>query len=311
MKPSTAGETVTIGFAGDVMIGRLVNDHLSKVPSKYIWGDMLPFLKGCDLNLINLETALTKNDIPVPKVFNFRADPKYVQTLTEASIDVVTLANNHVLDYGEKGLLETLETLDRAHIKHVGAGKTLSEAKKPAIFTRKGISIGILGFTDNEPSWIATDKRPGINYITITPLDLPIVLKEVEELKKHVDIVIVSLHWGPNMVESPPFEFIQFAHHLIDSGVDIIHGHSAHIFQRVEYYKKGLILYDTGDFIDDYYVDPTLRNDRSFYFMVDVNREGFLALRLIPTCISNFQVNQAQGADKEESVLRMELLSKQ
>lgn len=117
----THQEQISIGMVGDVMIGRLVNDCLNEVPFAYLWGDLLPLFKSCDLNLINLEAALTRSQDAVPKVFNFKADPEKVLTLIEASVHVVNLANNHVLDYSEKGLLETLETLDRAHILHVGA----------------------------------------------------------------------------------------------------------------------------------------------------------------------------------------------
>src|SRR5687768_10746163 len=106
-------QSITIGLTGDVMIGRLVNDHLANASPHYIWGDLLPILRSTDFNLINLETTLTKSKKIVPKVFNFKSDPKNVQTLKEARIDMVNLANNHVLDYGEEGLLETLSTLDK------------------------------------------------------------------------------------------------------------------------------------------------------------------------------------------------------
>src|SRR5262245_12899100 len=103
--------SITIGLAGDVMIGRLVNEALEHLPPRYIWGDMIPTLQATDLNLINLEAALTHENRPVPKVFNFKADPQKVRVLTEGKIDLVNLANNHILDYGEAGLLETLATL--------------------------------------------------------------------------------------------------------------------------------------------------------------------------------------------------------
>jgi poly-gamma-glutamate synthesis protein (capsule biosynthesis protein) len=113
------------------------------------------------------------------------------------------------------------------------------------------------------------------------------------------------------MVERPEKKFIEFAHALIDRGVDIVHGHSAHIFQGVEIYKKKLILYDTGDFIDDYYVDPVLRNDRSFLFIVQCAKQKICNLRLIPVIIDNFQVNRAKDADALPAMKRMEMLSKE
>lgn len=300
---------ITIGFGGDVMIGRLVNDHLGKVSPAYIWGDVLSLLQKNDLNVINLEAALTNSTKVVPKVFNFKAKPQYVQSLVEGHIGAVNLANNHVLDYSEEGLYETLESLKKIEIPYVGAGKDEKEAKKPIILTVKDIRIGILGCTDNEPTWEATASTPGTRYIEVG--DITAIKPDIEALKGQVDILILSMHWGPNMKERPSRIFINFAHDLIDAGVDIVHGHSAHIFQGVEVYKDKLIMYDTGDFVDDYYVDPVLRNDRSFLFLVEVNKKGLSSIRLIPVLISNFQVNLATGKNLSETVDRMQALSKE
>lgn len=302
-------DRITIGFAGDVMIGRLVNDHLRHALATHLWGNTLPLLRSTDLNLINLEAALTKSEQIVPKVFNFKADPKHVQVLKEASIHVVNLANNHVLDYGVEGLLETLETLDQAQIQHVGAGKTSSEASKPIILSRKGICIGMIGCTDNEPTWKADQNKPGTFYIEIG--DIETIKKAIIPLRQRVDLLILSMHWGPNMRERPSEDFIKFAHQLIDVGVDIFHGHSAHIFQGIEIYKNKIIFYDTGDFVDDYYVDPLLRNDRSFFFVVETDGQKLCSLRLVPTLISHFQVNLSHGKDAMETLQRMQELSKE
>lgn len=302
-------ETIVIGFAGDVMIGRLVNHTLDVVDAKEIWGDLLPILNQSDMNLVNLEVALTKSSHKVPKVFNFKADPAKVQTLIEASIDVVNLANNHVLDYSQEGLLDTLAILDRAGIKHVGAGKNIEEASAPAILTIKGIKIGVLGCTDNEPTWLATQTKPGVRYLEIERIQP--LKEEIQRLRSKVDLLILSIHWGPNMKEKPSPQFIQFAHEAVDHGVDIIHGHSAHIFQGVEIYKGKLILYDTGDFVDDYAVDPILRNDNSFLFLVEANQRGIKSLKLIPVVIHDFQVNQAKGKHAQEIMQRMRRLSKE
>jgi len=300
-------ELVTIGLAGDVMIGRLVNTFLDTAPMEAIWGDVLPELLSTDLNLINLEAALTTSERMVPKVFNFKADPQKVEVLTKARIDVVNLANNHVLDYSQEGLIETLKTLDQAKIDHVGAGVNRAEARKPVILNRKGITIGIVGYTDNEPSWKARSNHPGVHYIEVG--DLSTVLEDIKPLRDQVDVLIVSIHWGPNMREYPSSSFVEFAHALIDNGVDILHGHSAHIFQGYETYKKGLILYDTGDFVDDYYVDPYLRNDRSFLFKVQVSKEGYQNLDLIPVRIKGFCVHLAKGKEREEIFNRMDYLA--
>lgn len=292
---------------GDVMIGRLVNEALTDLPPQYLWGNMLPLLKQNDFNLINLEAALTTHTHAVPKVFNFKADPSKVKSLIEGHITVANLANNHILDFDVPGLQETLQTLDRAHIKHVGAGQTLAEAKKPMILEKEGVKIAILGCTDNEPSWDANDQKPGVFYVEVGKGAA--LKKEIAHLKSQVDVVILSMHWGPNMRDRPTPEFIAFAHEMVDAGAHIFHGHSAHVFQGVEIYNGGLILYDTGDFVDDYAVDLKLRNDRSFLFVVEIDKRGFQTLTLYPTFISNCQVNLAPEKEAKDAMKKMIQLS--
>jgi len=298
-----------IGIAGDVMLGRLVNEKISMTNYTYPWGNVLALLRKTDINIINLETTLTTSTKKVPKVFNYKADPDKVQSLIEAKIDVCNLANNHILDFSEEGLIETILTLDKAGIKHVGAGINKTGALKPVMIKRKNITVGIIGFTDNEPGWEAKDNKSGTNYVKVG--DIGKVKKEIEKLRDKVDVLVLTIHWGPNMRKRPTKEFQDFAHKVIDAGVDIYHGHSAHIFQGVEIYKKKLILYDTGDFVDDYYVDPFLRNDQSFLYLIEVDKDGLKKVELVPVLISRMQVNKAAGRNYREIVLRIKSLSEQ
>lgn len=300
-------KTVMLGFAGDVMLGRLVNEKIKQTGFAYPWGSVAPLLHANDLNLINLETTLSSPGTPIPKVFNFRSDPQNVQTLIEGNINVVNLANNHSLDFGPKGLLETLDTLKRANIGSVGAGRNLTEAQQPFIIKKKGIKIGFIGFTDNEPTWLAGAEKPGTNYIRVG--DIQAIKEQISRVRSRVDLLIASIHWGPNMREKPTDEFVSFAHTLIDAGIDIIHGHSAHVFQGIEVYQDKLIMYDTGDFVDDYKVDPKLRNDLSFLFQIEVDRSGLKALQLIPVKIDNMQVNLAADEEYSWALERMKKLS--
>jgi poly-gamma-glutamate synthesis protein (capsule biosynthesis protein) len=207
-------------------------------------------------------------------------------------------------------LVETIQTLNASGIRFVGAGKNDSEASKPAIFFKNNISIGVLGYTDNEPGWKAGGSKSGVNYINISKKsDRNHVLLSIDGLCKETDIVIVSIHWGPNMKEFPCQLFIDFGHEMIEHGADIIHGHSAHNFQGVEAYNRKLIFYDTGDFVDDYVVDPDLKNDHSFFYRVEVSKEGLLKAELIPVLISNYQVNLATEGDYKWSLQRMQYLS--
>jgi poly-gamma-glutamate capsule biosynthesis protein CapA/YwtB (metallophosphatase superfamily) len=298
---------ITIGFAGDTMLGRLVSPAIEQKGPASSWGNLLPLLQSNDFNVINLETTFTTSSKPVPKVFNFKSNPKNVSALTKADIGIVNIANNHILDFGDDGLLQTLATLDAAHIKHVGAGINIQQAKEPVIIKKNGISVGILGYTDNEPTWLADNTKPGTNYIKVG--DIESVTKDIQKVRNLVDVLIISIHWGPNMLQRPTQEFRTFAHQLIDAGVDIIHGHSSHIFQGIEVYKHKLIMYDTGDFVDDYAVDPLLRNDQSLFFQVVITKNGPIKVLLIPTIINNMQVNKAKGKNYKEIMERIKKLS--
>lgn len=301
------GGRVLIGLMGDVMVGRLVDEAIPSVGYANPWGNLLDVLRSTDLNVVNLETTLTTAVDAADKVFVFRASPDRVQVLSEARINVCNLANNHILDFGGPGLVETIGVLDSVGIRHVGAGRTAEEAAAPAIVERRGVTIGVLGYTDNEPDWAASNGRPGTRVIRVD--DPTRVQQDVRALRERVDLVIVTLHWGPNMRLRPTPEFQRLAHAVIDAGADIIHGHSAHVFQGIEWRGRGLILYGTGDFVDDYAVDPQLRNDLSFLYLVQADRSGVLALEMIPVRIANLMVNRAEGDDYRLAVDRITALS--
>lgn len=300
---------VSIGFAGDAMLGRMVNETLKTKSSEYIWGNIRDILLNNDFNIVNLETTLTNSEEIVPKVFNFKSDPNNIQVLKNANISVVNVANNHIKDFNIKGMLETLFTLNNAGIEYVGAGRTVGQARNPVILEKNGIKIGVLGATDNEPTWAASDNFPGVNYFSVN--NLQNLLQNISELKKQVDIVIISLHWGPNMRQKPTDDFIAAAHAMVDSGADIIHGHSAHVFQGIELYKNSIIMYDTGDLVDDYAVDLELRNDLSFLFILNISKNGVCKVELTPIKISMTQVNLAPKDDAKWSLNRIKQLSQE
>ena len=310
---------ITLAMAGDVMLGRGVADALNyHMRPEEPWGDVMPLLDAADLRIINLECAITDNERPwtrTPKVFHFRTQPSAIETLRAARIDACSLANNHTLDFEERGLLDTLKHLDAAGIRYAGAGRNREEAADPAVLAvpaDHARRVGLLAFTDNEPPFAAGTDRPGTNYL---PVSLkPDVLRRVERAvstvrQMGVDTVVFSNHWGPNMVQRPKGIFRRFARAVIDRGADIYYGHSAHVFQGVEIYRGKPILYDTGDFIDDYTVDPELRNDWSFLFRVSVEEGGFERLDLTPVKLSYARVDLATGGERETILNRMERLS--
>jgi poly-gamma-glutamate capsule biosynthesis protein CapA/YwtB (metallophosphatase superfamily) len=309
---------ITLALVGDVMLGRRVNEALRTLRPEQPWGDVLPLLVSADLRIVNLECALTDHERPwtrTPKVFHFRADPSAIEVLRAARVDCCSLANNHTLDFEERGLLDTLEHLKAAGIRYAGAGLDREEAARPALLTAwsdRPNRVAMLAFTDNEPPFAAGSDRPGTNYLPVSLA--PEVLHRVEATVTAVreagaETVVFSNHWGPNMVQRPSVLFRQFAHAVIDRGADIYYGHSAHIFQGVEIYRSKPILYDTGDFIDDYVVDPRLRNDRSFLFKISLEGGEFRRLELSPVTLPYARVQLAKGSEQEAILDLMERLS--
>src|ERR671917_1770452 len=303
---------ITLTLIGDVMLGRGVNETLHAAHPEEPWGDVLPLLHSADLRIVNLECAITGHKEPwrrTHKVFHFRADPLAIEVLRAARIDACSLANNHTLDFEEQGLLDTLAHLEAAGIGYAGAGRDLEEAARPVLLEG---GVALAAFTDNEPPFAAAPGKPGTNYL---PVSLePEVLRRVEEAieaarEAGANTVVFSNHWGPNMVERPREIFRRFARAVVDRGADVYYGHSAHVFQGVEIYRGKPILYDTGDFMDDYAVDPNLRNDRSFLFRVSVEGGDLRRLELFPVSLPYARVELAGGAEREAILDRMVSLS--
>jgi len=307
-----------LGFTGDVMLGRLVNEHQQIRPTTAVWGNVLDRLRALDGLFINLECCLSTRGRPWDRTyrpFHFRADPNWaVPALAEAGVDFAALANNHLMDFEAVALLDTIDHLDEAGIAHAGAGRNLEAAIEPTLVDIGDLCIGLLSFTDNTPEYAADEESPGVAYTDIDPDDESV--KEVFRstidriLTWEPDLVVASLHWGPNMVERPPEAFQRFAHWLVEQGVDLLHGHSAHIFQGVEVHDGAVILYDCGDFVDDYAVDDRLRNDRSFLFELSVSADRVVqTLTLRPTEIYDYAVHEADPEVAAWSRERMRELS--
>lgn len=297
-------------FVGDVMLGRLLNQVLTRKPPAYPWGDTLPLFQRADTRICNLECALTDQGSPwtaTPKVFHFRSNSSNVAVLTTARITAISLANNHTLDFGYDGLLETLATLRAADILAAGAGMNKTEASTAALWEVQGRKLGLLALTDNQPEWAATEDQAGVWYVPISLQDERAIefFASVKKIRAQVDLLIVSAHWGPNWGRVPPAKHVSFAHALIDEGADIVFGHSGHIVRGIEWYRERPILYCAGDFIDDYAVDPVERNDLSFVFLVECDAQGFHCLRLYPTIIQDFQACRADASACEQLVTRM------
>lgn len=297
-------------MTGDVMLGRLVNSVLDNNGFTYIWGDTIDIIRDTDLSLINLECVISSKGTEWTKtfkLFHFRASPDAIKVLETTSIDYVALANNHTLDYGEEALLEMLELLDNSGIQHSGAGMDLKEATAPAILKVDCKKVAVVALTDNQPEWEASPTCPGLNYI---PLQLESYYSDrlescIHHARKTADIVIASCHVGPHFRESPSSEYVNFSHRLIDLGVDVYWGHSNHMPQGIEIYRGKPILYDCGDFIDDYAIDQYYRNDLSFLYLLDIEETTPKSIELVPVRIHDFQASVASLSDAELGIKRM------
>lgn len=308
---------LTLALIGDVMLGRGVDVARRHLRPQEMWGDVLPQLLQANLRIANLECALTRHAQPWTasrKTFHFRADPGAVRFLQAARIDACALANNHVLDFEARGLRDTLRTLDAAGIRHAGAGLDMAEAAAPALLEVHGASpcqVALLACTDNQPDFAAAGHRPGTNYLEVS-LDAGTLARVADAIARAraagAGWVVFSNHWGANFVERPAPDFRRFARRVIELGADVYYGHSAHICQGIEIHQGKPILYDTGDFIDDYAVDPVLRNDHSCLFKLMFDSGRLRRIELIPVVLDMAQVALARGAEFAAIAARMESL---
>jgi poly-gamma-glutamate capsule biosynthesis protein CapA/YwtB (metallophosphatase superfamily) len=278
----------------------------------YIWGDALEVFQRekPHAKIINLETAITRSDTHwQSKVVHYKMNPDNIACLTAAGIDCCALANNHTLDWGTSGLLETLDTLDKMGIKHAGAGRNLREARAPAILEiedGKRVIVFSLGSTSSgiPAEWSAQTDRAGLLIIESLRHDpVKLLANEVGAFKRKGDIVIASIHWGSNWGYQIPSTEIELARRFVDeAAVDVVHGHSSHHVKAMEVYKERLIIYGCGDFLNDYegiggY--EFFRGDLGLMYFAELHpATGKLeALGMIPTQVRRFRVNRAAQAD--------------
>lgn len=284
------------------------------VPYKYIWGEALNDLnsKKPDLRIVNLETSITNsNDYWKGKGINYKMNPRNTACLSAAKINCCSLANNHVIDWGFKGLIETCKSLNKSGIQYAGAGLNKKEAQQPAILNLKQngriffFSIG--SQSSGIPSdWEAKTDKSGIYLVNeYSSKSIEKITEQVSEIKKPGDIIIVSIHWGENWGYDIPREQITFAHDLIDyAKIDIIHGHSSHHFKSIEVYKEKPILYGCGDFINDYEGIGGYEEFKSdlvlmYFISISIFEHKLIGINLIPYQLKRFALNKTNPEDTE------------
>lgn len=279
---------------------------------RYPWGDAIDVLEEIQpaARIVNLETSVTTSaDFWPRKGIHYRMHPENVRLLSAAQIDCCVLANNHVVDLGFGGLLETLESLRRAGIRTAGAGESTAQAASPAIIEiAPGIRLALFGYGAESsgipPSWAARDHSPGLNFLPgLSRETAREVIESIRRQSRPEDLVIFSVHWGGNWGYDIPEEQVRFAHMLIDSGaVDVVHGHSSHHVRPLEVYRGKLIMYGAGDFLNDYEGiegNEGYRDDLVLMYFptFDLKTGRLVRLRMVPLQIWRFSLRRASAAD--------------
>lgn len=242
-------EDAVLAFAGDVQFS---DQYLAAYEKNGISAiadtDMLSEMQGADLFILNEEFPFSLRGEPMEdKQFTFRTDPKYVKIFQDLGADIVTIANNHALDFGQDAFCDTLEALDQAGITRIGGGYNITEASAPAVRTINGQTFAIFGATRVSPSydWYATDSQPGM-FQTYDPTKLNAAIKEASLTYDHV---VVFVHWGIERNETPEDYQRQLARGYIESGADLIIGCHPHVLQGFEYYNDVPIVYSLGNYL--------------------------------------------------------------
>jgi poly-gamma-glutamate capsule biosynthesis protein CapA/YwtB (metallophosphatase superfamily) len=286
-----------LALAGDTMLGRGVAGALAAAPpERLVAPEVAELMRAADLAVVNLECCVSDRgrrwDAP-GKPFFFRAPPKAVELLALLGVGCVTLANNHALDYGPQALLDTLDHLAGAGIAAVGAGADLDGARRPAVLDAAGLRVAVVGATDHPPDFAAEPARPGVAYADLRGGVPEWLLAAVRDAAAHADAVLATPHWGPNMTAAPVPHVRRAAAALVEAGATLVAGHSAHVPHGV----GGRVLYDLGDFLDDYATDPRLRNDLGLLFLVTLDHGGPVALEAVPLKLDFCRTRLADGAD--------------
>ncbi|MFC4051586.1 CapA family protein [Actinomadura syzygii] len=290
--------TVTMALAGDTMLGRGVADRIAASgPHGLFSGGVREAFADADLALVNLECCVSDRgrrwDAP-GKPFHFRAPPVAADALADLGVDCVNLANNHALDYGTDALTDTLDHLRRAGVSAVGAGQSVAEARECAVLEAGGVKIAVLGVTDHPSDFAAGEGRPGVAYADLMKGVPGHLLEQIRRLRAENDAVIVLPHWGPNMTGEPLRYVRRAAEEFVDAGATLVAGSSAHVFHGVDV----PVLFDMGDFIDDYAVDETLRNDLGLLFVVTLDEARPSRIEAVPLRLDLASTRLADDADR-------------
>ncbi len=302
-------EQVKLLFAGDYCSRNGVEKLLYQGKTSSIIEPIEKELEDKDLSIVNLEGAVTETGNPIIKSGpNIAMDPVSIEFVKKAGFDLVSLANNHIGDYGPEAVIETIEYLKKENMKYVGAGQCLQDSRQPQIVEKNNCKIGILAYAENEFG-IAEIDKPGAS-----PLDPLENLKEIEELSAKVDISVIYIHGGNEHNPIPSPRMVKTYRAFVDAGADVVVGNHTHCPQGLEIYNESVIIYSLGNFLFDK-KDEYQKEDmwwKGYMARVSFNENDIVKLEIVPY---NFGPDAASikpilGKDKKDFINYFKYLSR-
>ncbi|ANS73820.1 hypothetical protein AWM70_03910 [Paenibacillus yonginensis] len=277
--PVNEEPSVVLHFGGDTLFSGKVEAKLEKTGYDYPFQYVSRLFQQDDLTLLNLETPITHGGVGAEdKQYVFKSSPKALNAMAQAGVDAVNLANNHTLDQGVEGLLDTLDHLKNAGIASVGAGADADQAYAPQYFERKGIRIAVFGFSRVLPKadWAAGAGKPGIAGV----YDATRAIAAIKQARQQADLVIVIAHWGKERVQQVEDSQTKLARSFVDAGADLVVGGHPHVLQGLEQYKGKWIAYSTGNFI--FTRSSNEKTWETAVFEARCSKSGACSMKLIP-----------------------------
>lgn len=309
VKKTEDNEEIVISLGGDIMFDRGVKKNINKYGIEYPFSGVRDIFKKDDITFLNLETSITNISKPAnpKKEYNFASDPKTAKELKNSSVEIVSLSNNHSMDYGHKGFVDTMNYLDDAEVLYVGGGRNYEEALKYKIIEVKGKKIGFLGYNRVIPSstWRATKDKAG--QIGLYDYEIDKMLPYIKDVKSKVDYLLLAVHWQGMPTENIPKKFTIAGHKLIDAGVDVVVGTHPHVMQATEFYKNGVIFYSLGNFIFD---NPSPRQIKTAIVQLEISPKDLSTkIKYIPCKSINTKPIVLEGKERIVEIKYMNKLN--
>jgi D-alanyl-D-alanine carboxypeptidase/poly-gamma-glutamate capsule biosynthesis protein CapA/YwtB (metallophosphatase superfamily) len=283
----SSDENFSMLFVGDIMMDRGIRKTVETVGKgnySYPFDKIRDFITGADLAFANLEGPISDQGENHGSIYSFRMDPASTKAIYDAGFDILSLANNHMGDYGRQAMEDTMRRLRRAGVAYTGAGWNSTEARQPTIIERAGERVGFLGFSDVGPAWMeAGDALSGI--LLADPAQ---VTDAVRQARGKVDILVVSFHFGEEYHTVSSARQKELARAAIDAGANIVIGHHPHVAEEVEEYHGGVIAYSLGNFVFDQAFSPDTKE--ALMVELDMKAKKVEVIKKIPIEFTeNFQ----------------------